>query len=100
MCPTRRFPASVTATIDGVVLYPPRLGITTGVPFSTMATHEFVVPRSMPMTFSIRALLLTETNPTTPDLECIGVRPKASCLRCLLQDGEEGDVVGLVDKAC
>src|SRR6185436_3256239 len=23
-------------------------------PFSTMATHEFVVPRSMPMTFSIR----------------------------------------------
>src|SRR5580700_5146447 len=58
MCPTRRLPASVTATIEGVVLYPPRLGITVGTPFSTMATHEFVVPRSMPITFSIRADLL------------------------------------------
>src|SRR4051812_9787900 len=54
MCPTSRFPASVTATIEGVVLYPPRFGMTTGLPFSTMATHEFVVPRSMPITFSIR----------------------------------------------
>src|ERR1700690_1604594 len=54
MWPTRRLPASVTATIEGVVLYPPRLGITVGIPFSTIATHELVVPRSMPITFSIR----------------------------------------------
>src|SRR5262245_55748507 len=53
MCPTRRFPASVRATIDGVVLYPPRLGMTTGLSFSTRATHEFVVPRSMPITRSM-----------------------------------------------
>jgi hypothetical protein len=52
MWPTSRLPASVKATIDGVVLYPPRFGMTLGVPFSTMATHEFVVPRSMPITFS------------------------------------------------
>src|SRR5580692_10795789 len=62
MCPTRRLPASVTATIDGVVLYPPRLGITVGTPFSTIATHELVVPRSMPITFSIRRDLLHVTS--------------------------------------
>src|SRR5262245_29383575 len=60
MWPTRRLPASVTATIEGVVLYPPRFGMTTGVPFSTIATHEFVVPRSIPMTFSIRGVSLPE----------------------------------------
>src|ERR1700721_906084 len=54
MCPTRRLPASVTATIEGVVLYPPRFGMTIGLPFSTIATHEFVVPRAMPITFPIR----------------------------------------------
>src|SRR5688572_13284407 len=52
MCPTSRLPFSAMATIDGVVLYPPRFGITTGVPSSTIATHEFVVPRSIPITFS------------------------------------------------
>src|SRR3954466_4279042 len=53
MWPTRRLPFSAIATIDGVVLYPPRLGITEGVPSSTIATHEFVVPRSMPITLSL-----------------------------------------------
>src|SRR5688572_7244754 len=55
MCPTRRFPASVTATMLGVVLYPPRLGMTTGVSPSITATQELVVPRSMPMTRSMDA---------------------------------------------
>src|SRR6478609_9227257 len=53
MCPTSRLPASVTATTLGVVLYPPRFGMTTGVSPSKIATHEFVVPRSMPITRSI-----------------------------------------------
>src|SRR4051812_35541766 len=53
MCPTSRFPASVTATTLGVVLYPPRFGMTTGVSPSKIATQEFVVPRSMPITRSI-----------------------------------------------
>src|SRR5664279_5494485 len=56
MCPTSRLPASVTATTLGVVLYPPRFGITTGVSPSKMATQEFVVPRSMPITRSILSL--------------------------------------------
>src|SRR5690242_3831288 len=32
--------------------------MTVGTPSSTMATHEFVVPRSMPMTRSIQPVLL------------------------------------------
>src|SRR5689334_12310301 len=53
MWPTRRLPFSAIATIEGVVLYPPRFGITEGVPSSTIATHEFVVPRSIPITLSL-----------------------------------------------
>src|SRR5215470_15721023 len=52
MWPTRRFPFSAIATMEGVVLYPPRFGMTTGVPSSTTATQLLVVPRSIPMTFS------------------------------------------------
>src|SRR6187551_1987585 len=44
------------ATIEGVVLYPPRFGITVGTPSSTMATHEFVVPKSIPITRSMGLL--------------------------------------------
>jgi hypothetical protein len=32
--------------------------MTVGTPFSTIATQELVVPKSMPITFSIRARLL------------------------------------------
>src|ERR1700739_809439 len=50
-CPTRRSPSSVTATIDGVVGMPSAFSITLAVLPSITATHEFVVPRSIPMTF-------------------------------------------------
>jgi hypothetical protein len=50
--PTSRFPALVTATIDGVRFWPVRLGMTCGCPPWTMATTLLVVPRSMPMTGS------------------------------------------------
>src|SRR5215212_11118152 len=51
--PTRRSPSSVNPTTDGVVRLPSRLGITCGVATSTTATHEFVVPRSIPMIFGM-----------------------------------------------
>ena len=51
--PTSRSPLSVNATTDGVVRLPSALAITTGSPPSMIATHELVVPRSMPMTFAI-----------------------------------------------
>jgi hypothetical protein len=51
--PTNLSPFFVNATIDGVVLFPSALGITTGSPPSKTATHEFVVPKSIPITFPI-----------------------------------------------
>src|SRR2546423_10673812 len=49
-CPTSRSPSSVKATIEGVVRMPSAFSITFGVLPSITATHELVVPRSMPMT--------------------------------------------------
>src|SRR5512136_2074769 len=48
--PTRRSPSSVKATIEGVVRMPSAFSMTFGVLPSMTATHELVVPRSMPMT--------------------------------------------------
>src|SRR5882762_1810964 len=51
--PTSRSPLFVNATTEGVVRPPSALGITCGSPPSITATHEFVVPRSMPIIFPI-----------------------------------------------
>src|SRR5262245_34930315 len=48
--PTSRSPVFENATTDGVVRNPSAFAITLGSPPSMTATHEFVVPRSMPMT--------------------------------------------------
>jgi hypothetical protein len=53
--PTSFSPSSVKATIDGVVFIPSALTMTLGWPPSITATHEFVVPRSIPITFDISA---------------------------------------------
>ena len=50
--PTSRSP-SAKAIIDGVVRAPSAFSITRGSEPSITATHEFVVPRSMPITFAI-----------------------------------------------
>ncbi len=47
--PTSTSPSSMYATTDGVVRAPSAFSITFGLPPSMMATHEFVVPRSIPM---------------------------------------------------
>ena len=49
--PTLRSPLSKNATIDGVVRLPSLLGITTGSLPSITDTHEFVVPKSIPIIF-------------------------------------------------
>ena len=51
--PTSRSPSLVKATTLGVVRSPSALVMTTGLPPSTTATQEFVVPRSMPITLLI-----------------------------------------------
>src|SRR5262245_33757432 len=48
--PTTTSPSAFHDTIDGVVRPPSWLWMTTGSPASSTATHEFVVPRSIPIT--------------------------------------------------
>ena len=48
--PTRRSPELVNATIEGVVRMPSLFSITLAFLPSITATHELVVPRSIPMT--------------------------------------------------
>src|ERR1700738_3815391 len=48
--PTRRSPDSVKATIEGVVRAPSVFSMTLALVPSITATHELVVPRSIPMT--------------------------------------------------
>src|SRR5260370_37562224 len=48
--PVSLTPSSVKATIDGVVGIPSAFSMTLGVLPSITATHELVVPRSIPMT--------------------------------------------------
>src|SRR3954468_13813466 len=51
--PTSRWSSFVNATTDGVVRPPSAFGMTTGSPPSMTAMHEFVVPRSIPITFAM-----------------------------------------------
>ena len=52
-CPTTREPSFWNATTEGVVREPSAFAMTTGSPPSITATHEFVVPKSIPITFAI-----------------------------------------------
>src|SRR5947207_11100790 len=52
-CPTRISPSFVNPTTDGVSRLPSWFAMTVGLPPSTTETTEFVVPRSIPMTFAI-----------------------------------------------
>ena len=54
--PTSTSPSLVKATIEGVVRSPSLFSITRGLPPSMMATHELVVPRSIPITLAMGSL--------------------------------------------
>jgi len=58
ICPTRRSPLWLNPTTDGVVRAPSEFWITTASPPSITATHELVVPRSMPIILLLFAILL------------------------------------------
>ena len=55
--PTRRSPELVKATIEGVVRPPSAFSMTLASLPSITATHEFVVPRSMPITLLMSDVL-------------------------------------------
>src|SRR3977135_1848313 len=59
-CPTSRSPSLVNATMEGVVRIPSAFSIRRAVLPSMTATHEFVVPRSIPMTLPITKLLYSD----------------------------------------
>src|SRR4051812_34521323 len=64
--PTRLWPFLSNATNDGVVRMPSLFSITFDWPPSMMATQEFVVPRSMPITFAMFHLLECESAMCSP----------------------------------
>src|SRR2546426_5048584 len=64
-CPTRISPSFVNATTDGVSRLPSWFGMTVGSPPSMTATTEFVVPKSIPITFAIPVLLTKNLYPDT-----------------------------------
>src|SRR5271166_758511 len=79
--PTRRSPSSVNATIEGVVRAPSEFSMTLGVAPSMTATHELVVPRSMPITFAIVFPLFLSRDrsaPRRPNHENDFHRPEAA----------------------
>src|SRR6185503_7561713 len=57
-CPTSCSPSALNATMEGVVRAPSAFSMTFGVLPSITATHELVVPRSMPITLAIVYILL------------------------------------------
>ena len=54
--------SSTNAMTDGVVLFPSAFGITTGSLPSITETHEFVVPKSIPIILLIILILLINDN--------------------------------------
>ena len=60
--PTKLSLVGVKATIDGVVLYPSEFSIILGLPASIIAIHEFVVPKSIPITFLLKATFYIDLN--------------------------------------
>src|ERR1700686_3992432 len=67
--PTRTWPSSVKATIDGVVRPPSAFSITLALFPSITATQELVVPRSMPIAFAMIRLLVQKMR--VNDFQCL-----------------------------
>src|SRR3989454_8236864 len=72
--PTRRSPFSVNPTTDGVVRFPSALAMTTGSPPDMMATQEFVVPRSIPITLPMAFSFPSSLNHDRPNHQPLGRR--------------------------
>src|SRR5579863_2462064 len=68
--PTSTSLSLVKATMDGVVRSPSLFSITRGLPPSMMATHELVVPRSIPITFAM-CLLRQNLCPKGDDVDAL-----------------------------
>src|SRR6202000_3248450 len=88
--PTSRSPSSLKATIDGVVRMPSAFSMTLAFLPSITATHEFVVPRSIPMTFPMVLLslflrqvgwALTAHRTDPPDVQILAILRRGASYR-------------------
>lgn len=58
--PTRRSPDEVNATYDGVIRFPISFGIISIWPPREIAAQEYVVPRSIPIIYSIATAVMMQ----------------------------------------
>src|SRR6185312_15729951 len=85
--PTSTSSSLVKATIEGVVRSPSLFSITRGLPPSMIATHELVVPRSMPITLLMRAAP-KYSRPCSPKLGLLGQVSRPPGARRSLRDDD------------
>src|SRR5580698_3868732 len=78
--PTRRSPVLVNATTEGVVRLPSEFSRTSGSPPSMTAMQELVVPKSMPITFAIKLLLMVYLTTFLKHWRCHKYGQMCSCL--------------------
>ena len=83
-CPTNISPVLLYATTLGVVRPPSAPGMTVAFPASRAATAEFVVPRSIPTTFSPASRLILAAKPT---IELRAFRARARRLQSAAANG-------------
>ena len=74
-CPTSTSSSCVNATTDGVVRSPSLFSRTLAVSPSMTATHEFVVPRSIPMILPISGASGAAGKSHVPSSRCTGGGP-------------------------
>src|SRR5262252_9556525 len=79
--PTRVSPSFVNATTEGVRRLPSWLAMTVGSPPSTAATTEFVVPRSIPITFAMSSISCWKVSRQRPVSGGAGAPPPSTALR-------------------
>ena len=82
--PTSRSPSSENATTDGVVRAPSLFSITRAVLPSMTATHELVVPKSMPMTSPV-----TFSRPRVEEENGAAQHGRVSVVDCTGREREE-----------
>src|SRR6202051_4742740 len=86
--PTRTWPSSVKATIDGVVRPPSAFSITLALFPSITATQELVVPRSMPIAFAMTRLLIQKMRVTLSPFQTLFDQYAGRARRVGRKDGQ------------
>src|SRR5438034_10168965 len=96
--PTSRSPVFENATMDGVVRNPSAFAITLGSPPSMTATHELVVPKSIPTTLPMTMPFLKRPQATRAAFAArVALRRGCACALDLDLDFPGASLLGLGD---